>query len=76
MPLCWLENEGLVCGLIDVHNPVKAITSSFFLFKILNSLDFDAHRNQFPVPYVHFWRAYAGQNWETVKSTVFLSSRM
>lgn len=70
------NKEGLDSGLIDVHNPVKAIASSFFLFKILNFLDFDAHKKQFPVPYVHHLRAFAGQNWETVKSTVFLSSRM
>ena len=68
MCLCgWGNKEGLDSGLIDVHNPVKEITSSFLFFfsKILNFLDFDAHRNQFPVPYVHLWRAYAGQNWET-----------
>lgn len=70
------NKEGLDSGLIDVHKPVKAIASSFFLFKILNFLDFDAHKKQFPVPYVHHLRAFAGQNWETVKSTVFLSSRM
>ena len=32
MPLCWLENEGLVCGLIDVHDPVKSIVYSLLSF--------------------------------------------
>ena len=37
MCLCgWGNKEGLDSGLIDVHNPVKEITSSFFSFFFKN----------------------------------------